>query len=124
MAQKVNELDEQRGVLSAVEYDQKSNAWDKELIELMTASEKICRKIKTDDIPFSPTVGSWRKRINTYRWVIRHKQGKVKNMRNLRYACEINGIEPPEQLSLQDLLLNIRACEVKMEELKLTAPFF
>ena len=108
--------------MTEAEFQLLYNAWDTELLELMLASEKRCRKLKNDHIPFSPVIGVWLRRLNAFRWVERHKQGKVRNMRNLRRACVLNFMDPPEMMTIAEIELNIHACLEKIDDLKKTAP--
>ena len=59
MFKQTNILQEDVTIISPAEFQIMSNAWDKELEELVTAAKNKCWKFKNDHIPFPPVVGQW-----------------------------------------------------------------
>jgi hypothetical protein len=108
--------------LAPVEFQLAFNKWDNELVELMLASEKKCRKIKNDYIPFSPIIGKWIKRLNLYRWAVKFKQGKHVNRTNLLRAFDVNNLPSPVHITLQEAQLEEHAALLMLEDMKKRAP--
>jgi hypothetical protein len=57
---------------------------DEEGKAYMRHAEKICRKIKTCKIPFSPETSIWIRQAQAYYSLLRFHQGKIKNQWNLK----------------------------------------
>ena len=83
MYTKANLLKKNVAKLTPAEFMLQYNTWDKEMTDLMIASENKCRKIKTDSLSWSPVIGTYLRHLNIYRWIVRHKQGHKTNLRNL-----------------------------------------
>ena len=54
-----------------------------QITEIRRYAERNCRKIRTPDSKFSPTVRMWYDRIHAYLQLIRMREGKVENVRNI-----------------------------------------
>ena len=77
----------------------------------MRRAKKICRKIKCCRIPFSPEAAIWIQRVQVYSLILRYHKGKIKNRSNLkRAACHCN-IVNPLSLSIQEIILRLKACK-------------
>ena len=63
---KVNLLKTNKANLSVAEFMLQYNKWDKEMIDLMIASEKKYRNIKTNHLAWSPIIGMYLHRLNIY----------------------------------------------------------
>ncbi len=77
----------------------------KQMTEIRIHAEKNCRKFQRPDNNFSPTIQMWYDRIHAYLQLIRMKEGKTSNTRNiLRFArCQhINNLEGLTMEKLQD----------------------
>ena len=98
------------------------NKWDKEMTDLMIASENKCRKIKTNSLSWSPVIGTYLCHLNIYRWIVRHKKGHKTNVGNLQRACLRNGIADPSQMTQQEAELGELACLKKLKDLEAEAP--
>ena len=92
------------------------------MIELMLASEKRCRKIKTDTIAWSPVIGEWTRRLNLYRWLIRYRKGLRVNLSNLERSCQRAGFPHPSRITLESAQVNERACILKLDSYRRDAP--
>ncbi len=62
-------------------------AIDEEGKAYMRKAEKICRKIKCCQIPFSPEAAIWIRRVQIYSSILRYHKGKIKNHGNLKRAA-------------------------------------
>jgi hypothetical protein len=107
---------------SPAEFQLMYNNWDKEMIELMLAAEKRCRKIKTDTIAWSPVIGEWTRRLNLYRWLIRYRKGLKVNLSNLERSCQRAGFPHPSRITLEAAQVNERACILKLDSYRRNAP--
>ena len=122
MYKKMNTLSESLDVLSPSEFQILFNKWDKEMTELMMCAEKKCKKFKNSYIPYSPVIGLWTHRLNTYRWIVRYKRGHDCNISNLRRTCRRNDISSPLIMSLEEALTQEEACKKKLEDYRKSAP--
>ena len=54
-----------------------------QITEIRQYAERNCRKIRTPDSKFSPTVRMWYERIHAHLQLIWMREGKVKSARNI-----------------------------------------
>ena len=80
-----------QGGYTAEERARKVITIDEEGKACMRHAEKICRKIKSCRIPFSPEAAIWIRRGQVYYSLLRYHKGRVKNRGNLkRFARRCN----------------------------------
>ena len=87
------------------------NQVDKHGGQFMTHAERICRKLKSGRICFSPESVIWIKREQIYRSLVEYKQGRKKNRGNLKRAARAQKIEKPFQISMAQLMINLEVCK-------------
>jgi hypothetical protein len=73
------------------------------MTEIRIHAEKNCRKILRPDKDFSPTIQMWYDRIHAYLQLIRMKEGKTSNMRNILQFAQCQHINNPEGLTMEEL---------------------
>jgi hypothetical protein len=98
------------------QFSAEERAWqviiiDKEGKAYMRWAEKICRKIKSCRIPFSPEAAIWIQRVQVYYSLLRYHKGKVKNRGNLKRAAHRCNIPNPLELSVQEIVQRLEACK-------------
>ncbi len=77
----------------------------------MRHAEKICRKINTCKIPFSPKASIWIRRAQAYYSLLQFHQGKIKNRGNLKRTARRCNIPNPLGLTVADILERLKACK-------------
>ena len=87
MFQKALHLQHNQDSMAPHSFQLQFNQWDKELTQYMHASEKRCRKKKNSQIPFSPIIGYWIRRMGIYCWIQSYRRGEVRDPRNLFRSC-------------------------------------
>ena len=87
------------------------NQVDEHGCQFMTHAERICRKLKSGRICFSPESVIWIKREQIYCSLVEYKQGRNKNRGNLKQAARAQKIKNPFQISLAQLKVNLEVCE-------------
>ena len=92
------------------------------MTQLWLAAEKCCNKFYDGNIDFSPRVNKWLNRLWIYRWMARHKQGKLTDPRNLYRACRRYDVQQPSQLSIEDIAAWEVACMEQLAKLRKAAP--
>ena len=122
MYRKINMLRRNRETMTESDFLIQLNKWDKEVVELMAAAEKRCRKIKTNHIDWSPVVGYYKKHIQLYKWIAHYKDGKKTNVGNLIRACGRNGLMHPDRYSKREAELGVLGTVAQLEELAASAP--
>ena len=110
---------------------------DREMENMMLASEKSCRKMYACHYEFSPTVQFWINRCQAYRELIklrgkmdelntrdrRHSGLRRRNVANVYRRAERAGIQRAPSLSRQDLLLQYGACRTQTKSLLAESPW-
>ncbi len=81
-------------------------------------AEKKCRKILRLDSNFSPTVQMWYNRIHAYLQLIRLKEGKAHNSRNIICFAKRKHIETPKALTLEELRDGLQFARIRKSELR------
>jgi hypothetical protein len=84
---------------------------DEEQKTYMHHAEKICRKIKTCKISFSPKASIWIWRAQVYYSLLRFHQGKIKNQGNLKRTAQHCNITNPFGLTVAENLERLKACK-------------
>jgi hypothetical protein len=84
---------------------------DEEGKAYMHQAEKICRKIKTCKIPFSPEALIWIRQAQVYYSLLHFHQGKVKNQENLKRTARHCNILNPLSLTVAKILERLKACK-------------
>ena len=110
-------LRHQRLAISPAHFQLAYNNYDKELVELMLAAEKKCRKQRPNFLEWSPVVGMQVRHLHVYRWILRYKNSQTVNIGNLKRSCESQGLSIPVHMTLEDAELAERACLCRLEEL-------
>ncbi len=82
-------------------------AINKEGKSYMQHAEKIYRKKKCCQIPFSSKASIWIQRVQVYYSVLRFHQGKIKNQGNLKRAARRCNIPDSLNLSIPDILARL-----------------
>jgi hypothetical protein len=82
------------------------------MTEIRVHAEKKCRKILRPDSNHSPTVQMWyNDQIHAYPQLIHMKEGKIKNIRIIRFARCTN-IKDPDKLTMEKLKDGLRYCRI------------
>jgi hypothetical protein len=84
---------------------------DKEGKAYMRHAEKICRKIKQCQIPFSPKASIWICRPQVYYLLLCFHKGNIKNRGHLKGAARQCNIPDPRSLSISEILIHLDACK-------------
>ncbi len=77
----------------------------------MRHAEKICRKIKQCQIPFSPKASIWICRPQVYYLLLCFHKGNIKNRGHLKGAARQCNIPDPRSLSISEILIHLDACK-------------
>ena len=77
----------------------------------MRHAEKICRKIKSCRIPFSPEAALWIRRVQVYHSLLRYHKGRVKNRGNLKRAARRCNIPHPLSLTIAEIYDRLKECK-------------
>jgi hypothetical protein len=83
---------------------------DKEGKTYMRHAEKICRKIKSCRIPFSPEAAIWIRRVQVYYSLLRYHKGRVKNRGNLKRAARRCNIPNPLSMTVAEIYDRLNEC--------------
>ncbi len=90
----------------------------KQMAEIRVHAKKHCQKILRPDNNFSPTIQMWYNRIHAYLQLIRMKEGKTNNPRNiLRFACRQH-IANPGELTMKELQDGLQFAQIRQSELR------
>ena len=84
---------------------------DEEGKTYMRHAEKICRKIKSCRIPFSPEAAIWIRRVQVYYSLLRYHKGRVKNRGNLKRAARRCNIPNPLAMSMAEIYDRLKECK-------------
>jgi hypothetical protein len=76
----------------------------------MLNAEKKCRRIKSGCIPFSPEAALWICRTQVYQSLLRYHRGLIRNRGNLKRTVRRCGIHNCLALSVEEILLRLKAC--------------
>jgi hypothetical protein len=77
----------------------------------MRHAKKICRKIKSLCIPFSPEAAIWIRRVQVYYSLLRYHKGRVKNGGNLTRAARRCNIPNPLSLTVAEICARLKECK-------------
>jgi hypothetical protein len=77
----------------------------------MRDAEKICRKIKSCRIPFSPEAAIWIRRVQVYYSLLRYHKGRVKNRGNLKRAARRCNIPNPLSMPIAEIYDRLKECK-------------
>jgi len=86
---------------------------DTEGEQYMKHAEKICRKLKSCKIPFSPEASIWLRRVQVYNSLLKLHKGKIRNKGNLKRSARRCGIERAFSLSVEEILVKLKHCEAQ-----------
>jgi hypothetical protein len=75
----------------------------KQMPKIRVHAEKNCRKILQPDSNFSPTIQMWYNRIHAYLQLIRTKERKTNNTRNILQFALQQHIDRQEELAMEEL---------------------
>ena len=84
---------------------------DEEGKTYMRHAEKICRKIKSCRIPFSPEAAIWIRRVQVYYSLLRYHKGRVKNRGNLKRAARRCNITNPLSMTISEIYDRLKECK-------------
>ena len=99
------------GNYSAAERARRVIIIDEEGKAYMHHAEKICRKIKSCRIPFSPEALIWIRRVQVYYSLLRYHKGRVKNRGNLKRAARRCNIPNPLSLLVLEIYERLKECK-------------
>jgi hypothetical protein len=77
----------------------------------MLHAEKICQKIKSCRIPFSPKASIWIRQVQVYYSLLRYHKGRIKNHGNLKQAARHCNIPNPLSLTVAEILEKLKECK-------------
>jgi hypothetical protein len=77
----------------------------------MQHAEKICQKIKSCRIPFSPKASIWIRQVQVYYSLFQYHKGRIKKCRNLKQAAQRCNIQNPLSLTVAEILEKLKACK-------------
>lgn len=106
--------------LTVAERKVKLDKVDAEATQYMLHVEKLCRKIKCGQIPFSPKASLWIKRAQFYRSLLRFHNRKGKNKGNLKHAARRCKIKNPFSLLPEEIGARLRECKLSAAILRFT----
>ena len=89
---------------------------DTEGEQYMKHAEKICRKLKSCKIPFSPEASIWLCRVQVYNSLLKLHKGKIRNKGNLKRTAR--RIERAFSLTVPEILEKLKHCESQCEYFK------
>jgi len=123
MYERMKEIYDMAGVVSASEFQVLINKWDTDLEQYMKAAEKRCRKILSNRIPWSPIVGMWLKRRRLLLRVKRYLEDEtsIPDPRNLIRDCRKINLCDPNKADLHMILVDLHTCNKKLLDLSKTA---
>jgi hypothetical protein len=84
---------------------------DEEGKAYMRHAVKICHKIKSCRIPFSPEAALWIRRVQVYHSLLRYHKGRVKNRGNLKRAARRCNIPHPLSLTIAEIYDRLKECK-------------
>jgi hypothetical protein len=99
------------GDYTAAERAKRVTIIDEEGKAYMRHAEKICRKIKSCRIPFSPEAALWIRRVQVYYSLLRYHRGRVKNRGNLKRAARRCNIPHPLSLTIAEIYDRLKECK-------------
>ena len=91
---------------------------DAEGKDYMRHAEKICRKIKSCKIPYSPESSLWLRRAQVYQSLLKYHKGKIRNVGNLKRAARGCNIKKCMKLSVAQIFEKLKYCESQCEYYK------
>ena len=94
---------------------EKLDAIDTTVSQLMHHAERQCRKLKSGRIPFSPEASLWIKRTLCYRALLRYWAGKIKNRGNLVRQARRCQIKDPLTLSVHTIRDRLQECKKRCQ---------
>ena len=114
---KLDNLYAEQDSLPAAEFQLLFNRWDGKVIDHKRASESQCNKFMDGKIKFSPVVGLWISRLQTYRWMLKFKEGEVEPW-NLFRVCTQYDMPQPRTLDKDEVSTRVLICTKRLENLK------
>jgi hypothetical protein len=99
------------GDYTAAERAKRVTIIDKEGKAYMRHAEKICHKIKSCRIPFSPEAELWIRRVQVYYSLLCYHKGRVKNRENLKRAARRCNIPHPLSLTIAEIYDRLKECK-------------
>jgi hypothetical protein len=88
------------------------------MTEIRILTEKNLRKILRPDDSFSPMIQMWYDRIHAYLQLIRMKDGKTNNTRNILRFARQQHISKPEELMMEELQDRLQFAWVRKADLQ------
>lgn len=85
--EKLEELRENYNNMTPAEIHLALNSWDCEVTKMKLAAESKCGHTYAGQMEYSEDVRIWWNRLRLYRWMMRYKEGRVKDPRNLYRQC-------------------------------------
>jgi hypothetical protein len=90
----------------------------KQTMEIRIHAEKNCKKILQPDDNFSPTIQMWYSRIHAYFQLIRMKEEKKNNTRNILRFAWCQHINKPEELTMEELQDGLQFARIRKADLR------
>ncbi len=100
-----------RGAFTDSERQQCIIIIDEEGKAYMRHAKKICRKLKSCQIPFSPEAAIWIRRVQVYRSLLQYHKGKIRNCGNLKRAARRCNIPNPLGMSIHEIAMRLEECK-------------
>jgi hypothetical protein len=108
--------------MSAGNFQLLFNKWEKEVMQLMLALEKVVISFGMESIEFSPVTGIWIRCLQAYHWVQQFHENKVAHGGNLFQTCRRLDILSLLALTPAQVLLNLNECITQLDDLKKDEP--
>ncbi len=77
----------------------------------MQHAEKICRKIESFRIPFSPEASICIRQVQVYYSLLQYHKGRIKNCGNLKQVARRCNIQNPLSMTVAEILEKLKACK-------------
>jgi hypothetical protein len=90
----------------------------KQMTQIRIHADKNCREILWQDKDFSPTIQMWYGRIHAYLQLIRMKEGKMNNTRNILRLARRQHINKPEELMTEELQVGLQFARIRKADLR------
>jgi hypothetical protein len=85
----------------------------KQMMEIRVHAKKHCQKILRPDNDFSPTIQMWYDRIHAYLQLIRMKEGKMNNLRNILRFARQQHIANLGELTMKELQDGLQFAQIR-----------
>ena len=87
------------------------------MTEIRVHAGMKCRKILRPNRDYSPTIQMWYNRIHACLQLVRMKEGKTKNVGNIKHFAVCTNIQDPGKLTMEELKDGLRYFRIQKAEL-------